>query len=81
MFDVLQLCVYVYIHINIYIYIYPCVFVYKNTHIHTHADMRRLMKDINSEKRVVKKCRRCVNVHLNKPQTVQYSLIYTCSMI
>ena len=41
--------------------------------VNTHTDMRRLPTEIRSEKRVVRRFRRCANVYLHKPR--QYSTV------
>jgi hypothetical protein len=48
--------------------------IYSKIHVSTTTYMRRLTSGIRSEKYVVRRFRRCVNVYLHKPR--QYSLSY-----
>jgi hypothetical protein len=42
-----------------------------------YTDMRRVTTTIRYEKCVGRRFRRCVNVYLHKPSTVQYSPLHT----
>jgi hypothetical protein len=66
--------------ISVYVYVYTHTDTHTHTHTHTHTDMRRLTTGIRSEKCVVRRFRRCVNVilrivYLHKPRL--YSLLHT----